>query len=202
ALARTVYDVAHAPLWGWKITAYLFAKSLAAGVFLMEAAWRGAATITGTSLALFFLAVTLVVLVADLKRPERFLYILIRPNWRSWLAKGSFILLGYGVMLSVLLALAIAGARPPRVIEWTLLGAASVLAVSSAAYTGFLFSQAKGRVLWMKPVYPLELVVQASVGGAAVWLLLGTAKGQTTSGAGATVPWLLLAAILVHLVFV
>jgi len=200
AQARTVYDVAHAPLWGWKITAYLFAKSLAAGIFLMGVAWRSAETVTATSLAFFFLAVTLVVLVADLKRPERFLYILLRPNWRSWLAKGSFILLGYSVLLSVLLALAIAGARPPQALEWGLLGVTSVLAVSSAAYTGFLFRQAKGRVLWMRRAYPLELVVQAGVGGGAALLLLAAAKGEAASDVGA-LRWAFLAAVVAHLVF-
>src|SRR5262245_16313811 len=34
ASARTTYDVAHPPLWGWKISAYLLTKACAAGVFL------------------------------------------------------------------------------------------------------------------------------------------------------------------------
>ncbi len=34
ARAKTTYDVAHPPLWGWKISAYLLTKAMAAGVFL------------------------------------------------------------------------------------------------------------------------------------------------------------------------
>jgi formate-dependent nitrite reductase membrane component NrfD len=30
------------------------------------------------------------VLVKDLERPERFLYILMRPNWTSWMSRGAF----------------------------------------------------------------------------------------------------------------
>src|SRR5260370_38680576 len=36
ALARTVYDVAHPERpWGWKVAAYLWTKSIAAGAFLV-----------------------------------------------------------------------------------------------------------------------------------------------------------------------
>jgi hypothetical protein len=37
ASVRTVYDVAHPPPWGAKVSAYLFTKSLASGVFLASA---------------------------------------------------------------------------------------------------------------------------------------------------------------------
>jgi len=38
ALARTVYDVAHpARPWGWRVGAYLWTKSIAAGAFLVAA---------------------------------------------------------------------------------------------------------------------------------------------------------------------
>ncbi len=37
-LARTVYDVAHPERpWGWKVAAYLWTKSIAAGAFLVAA---------------------------------------------------------------------------------------------------------------------------------------------------------------------
>ena len=34
AEARTVYDVDHAPAWGWKVSAYLFTKSISGGAWL------------------------------------------------------------------------------------------------------------------------------------------------------------------------
>jgi formate-dependent nitrite reductase membrane component NrfD len=39
-------------------------------------------------------------------------------------------------------------------------------------YTGWLFRQAKGRVLWMKRGYPAQLLVQALLAGSAALLLL------------------------------
>jgi hypothetical protein len=98
ARARTTYDVAHPPLWGWKISAYLLTKALAAGVFLASIAsgiWQPQSAphqrvlaLGVPALGLLFLALTSVLLVADLKRPERFYLILTHPNSRSWLVRG------------------------------------------------------------------------------------------------------------------
>ena len=37
ARARTTYDIAHDRPWGWKVSAYLWTKSIAAGTFLLAA---------------------------------------------------------------------------------------------------------------------------------------------------------------------
>ena len=55
-------------------------------------------------LGLVFLAVTTGLLVFDLKRPERFLFVILRPNWNSWLAKGGVILGVYGFLLTLWMA--------------------------------------------------------------------------------------------------
>src|SRR5207247_761036 len=92
-----VYDVPHVPRpWGWKVSAYLWTKSIAAGVLLVAALGvfselAGGGWLSGTVaplLALVFLAITTGLLVFDLKRPERFLFILLKPNFRSWLVWG------------------------------------------------------------------------------------------------------------------
>jgi Fe-S-cluster-containing dehydrogenase component len=102
---RAVYDVAHeeAP-WGWKVSAYLWTKSVAAGAFLVAALapWLDVsgnlATGAAPFIGLLFLALTGVLLVADLKKPARFWTILTRPNWSSWLARGAFIIAGFGAL--------------------------------------------------------------------------------------------------------
>ena len=48
-----------------------------------------------------FLALTGLLLVIDLDRPERFLYVMLRPNWDSWLVKGAYVLSGYGGILAL-----------------------------------------------------------------------------------------------------
>jgi formate-dependent nitrite reductase membrane component NrfD len=119
--------------------------------------------------ALLFLAITTVLLVADLKRPERFLYILMRPNWNSWLARGAVVLMAYGAVATAWTASVVfagsAGLRPLSM-------AGAVLGALAAAYTGWLFAQSKGRVLWMRRSLWAHLIVQAMVTGAAVAILV------------------------------
>lgn len=180
--ARTVYDVAHeeAP-WGWKVSAYLWTKSIAAGAFLVAALapWldvsgdlaTGAAPLIG----LVFLALTGILLVADLKKPARFWTIMTRPNWSSWLARGAFIIAAFGALATAWSAALLidyfgntAGATALRWIRWPLVAAA----LATAGYSGYLFAQAKGRDFWQSPLLPLHLSVQALAAGAAVMVLV------------------------------
>jgi Fe-S-cluster-containing dehydrogenase component/formate-dependent nitrite reductase membrane component NrfD len=190
AQARTTYSVPRKELWGTKISGYLFFKSLAAGTFLVgsllldplgkqvvnfEQLAAGdvvRAPVLVPLLAMVFLAVTMLLLVADLKRPERFLKIMLRPNWSSWLAKGSFVLMVYGLLLATWLGLGLAGQLVPGVGGWVLWGAGAFFAAFSAGYTAFLFAQAKGRVLWMKRGYFVHLVAQALVAGGGLLLAI------------------------------
>jgi len=177
--ARTTYDVDRARHWGFKITAYLFAKSLAAGLFLVPGLqlFRGrtpapATTAGFAAAALLFLMLTGVLLVADLKRPERFAYVLLKANWNSWLARGSAIIMAYSAVLVLWLAagwLGI-GVAPALAVSWWAAGA--VLAALTACYTAWLFGQAKGRVLWMRRGLSLHLVVQAVCAGTSAALVL------------------------------
>ena len=43
-------------------------------------------TLVAPAISIVTIAMTAVVLVVDLERPERFYYILTRSNWRSWRA--------------------------------------------------------------------------------------------------------------------
>ena len=105
--ARIVYDVAHPTPWGWKIGAYLFTKSMAAGVLLVAAlllvlgADSSRLGVAVPATALIFTCVTAVLLVADLKRPDRFYFLLTRPNPRSWLVIGAWILIAYGAIAAL-----------------------------------------------------------------------------------------------------
>ena len=177
APARNVYDVPHPPLWGGKISGYVFGKSLAAGC-LMAGARILLANDTGAADALFFtlaatvfLVITTALLIADLKRPERFLYILLRPNWSSWLTRGSFILVGYGGLLGLWILLGLLGIELSGGLRIPLTIVSFLTAAASASYTGFLFAQAKGRVLWMRRHLAWHFFIQAALAGSAFALL-------------------------------
>jgi hypothetical protein len=159
----------HRSSWGWRVSAYLWTKSMAAGVYLVPAvAWLQdpwtPMSAAAPLVAIVFLALTGLLLIADLRQPQRFLWTLTRPQWRSWLVRGSYILAAYGAVLGLELLLRLAGLPPRR--DVTAVGA--LLAVASAVYTAFLFGQAKGRDLWQSPLLAPHLLVQALVAGAAL----------------------------------
>src|SRR5207244_158563 len=85
--ARVDYDTPHEKAWGFDMAIYLLTKGIATGTLLVSLllplAYGGRSpltTIVGPAISLAFLIVTAIVLVADLDRPERFYYILLRPN--------------------------------------------------------------------------------------------------------------------------
>ncbi len=191
--ARRVYDAGqtHQGSWGWKVAAYLWTKSIAAGILLVIPfleGWSSAAhdrdlRLTGIAVAMAFLVATGLLLIADLKRPERFLWVLIRPQWRSWLTRGAWILMLFGLAAAGLAAADLAGQDAARRI---LAPVAALLGAGTAAYTAFLFWQAKGRDLWQSPLLPVHLLVQAAIAGCAVMLVIGVAappiSGQALTG--------------------
>jgi formate-dependent nitrite reductase membrane component NrfD len=126
-------------------------------------------TIMAPAAALLFTAVTTLLLITDLHRPERFYYILLKPNPRSWLVVGTWILIVYSIWAMVWLAFGIwsSGGVPLPIIV-----AAAIAAASSAGYSAFLFAQAKGRDLWQSPLFLWHLLVQAIMAGAALVILL------------------------------
>jgi Fe-S-cluster-containing dehydrogenase component/formate-dependent nitrite reductase membrane component NrfD len=206
--ARTTYDVAHARPWGWKVSGYLWTKSIAAGALLVAALapWLGLPadriTMLGLPLVgLLFLGLTTALLVGDLKRPERFLSILWRPNWSSWLARGAFVLVAFGGLGTAWLLAAWAAPGWLAWLRWPLVAAAT----AGAGYSGYLFAQAKGRDFWQSPLLPLHFVAQAAIAGLAVAALLIVATGTDggTAGAGVGRPAALLpAAVLLHIALV
>jgi formate-dependent nitrite reductase membrane component NrfD len=206
APARTTYDVAHARPWGWKVSGYLWTKSIAAGAFLAAAfaPWLG---LPGSDLfalglpfvGLVFLALTTALLVVDLKRPERFLSILWRPNWSSWLARGAFVLVAFGGLGTAWLLTAWADAAGALAwLRWPLVAAA----IAGAGYSGYLFAQAKGRDFWQSPLLPLHFVVQAAVAGLAVAALLLAAVPGADGGVTGLVAIFLCGSLGLHLAIV
>jgi Fe-S-cluster-containing dehydrogenase component/formate-dependent nitrite reductase membrane component NrfD len=175
--ARTVYDVAHDRPWGWKVSAYLWTKSISAGVFLIAALMLGFAVSpaepvleqTAPALSLVFLTITGLLLIADLKRPDRFYRILTRPQWGSWLVIGGYIIAAYGALLAVWLLVDWIGWSG---VKSVLLWPGAVLAVLTAIYSGFLFGQAVGRDFWQSSTTPIHLLIQAVIAGAAVLIMI------------------------------
>jgi Fe-S-cluster-containing dehydrogenase component len=169
---RRTYGVReqHRNSWGGKVSLYLWTKSLAAGAYLvpaLRAMMEGNHAVRpGAALvASVFLALTGVLLIVDLRQPQRFLWTLTKPQWRSWLVRGAYIIGVYGALLGLQVLLGLLGrGLPPLVQPVTVLFAAL-----TALYTAFLFGQSKGRDLWQSPLLGPHLVLQALVAGSALF---------------------------------
>jgi Fe-S-cluster-containing dehydrogenase component/formate-dependent nitrite reductase membrane component NrfD len=185
---RETYAPGHRVPWHWPVPAYLVTKAIGAGVFMVSAVgvafgWLvplPAFTHIAALTSLIFIALTTVLLVADLDRPERFWTILTRPQWRSWLTRGAFILISFSVVaglywLTYVLGYAGGGNRWLALFARWLAWPGVVLAALSAIYTAFLFGQAEGRDLWQSKRLSLHLLVQAIQAGAATVLFLSPA---------------------------
>lgn len=189
-LARTVYDVAHPERpWGGKVAAYLWTKSIAAGAFLVASVGIGAGFLTADTLTalavpaigLAFLLLTTLLLIFDLKRPERFLYLIFKPNPRSWLVLGGFILFAAGGLGTLWLLAGLAGnLLALRLLAWPM----AVVAAATAGYSALLFGQAEGRDFWQSPLLLPHLLTAALVGGSASLLLAARAVGSASIIAG------------------
>jgi Fe-S-cluster-containing dehydrogenase component/formate-dependent nitrite reductase membrane component NrfD len=175
ARALLAYDGQHPVPWDARVSLYTWTKSVAAGLFgvgglCAVGTGRGAGLLpllAGLSLA--FLLLTLGLVVGDLEHPERFYRILLRPQPRSWLARGAFLMTAYAVFLAAVAAAGLAGAG----VAAGLGVPGAVLAALAAVYTAFMFAQCRGRDLWQSPTLPLALLVQAAVAGAGTLVALG-----------------------------
>ncbi|MCA9713391.1 MAG: polysulfide reductase NrfD [Myxococcales bacterium] len=186
-MVQVGYNAQHKIPWHWPVPAYLVTKGVGAGVFLFLtlafalglAPFQATVATIGAALSVAFMGLTTALLVYDLERPWRFLFILLRPQWRSWLARGAVALIGFSTLGGLWLAAegaALVGWLDPAVAAlarpWlTWIGAP--FAIGAAVYTAFLFGQAEGRDLWQSSLLPVHLLVQALMMGAAAVLAIG-----------------------------
>jgi len=179
--AREVYDVPHATPWGKKIASYLWTKSISAGVLLIAALSVNMGfeqdpfllNVFSPLTSIIFLAATMALLIFDLKRPERFFFILIKPNLRSWLTLGGYLLMIFGALATVWLVQGLMRGTVSRFI----VSLAALFAIASACYSAFLFAQCRGRDFWQSPLLVWHLLVQSVSAGAATLTVAGVLVG-------------------------
>jgi Fe-S-cluster-containing dehydrogenase component len=172
--ARTVLDVSHKPYWGWKISVYLVTKGIAGGAAML-APFAGVLGLGGAAaayapeiIAAVFTALTTVLLVVDLARPRKFALLLFRPNTRSWIVRGAWVLMGFSALTVTILALRWLGFdAAATALRWP----NALLGALAAGYTAFLFAQCEGRDLWQSPLLLPHLLAQALLLGASVLLV-------------------------------
>jgi len=225
AAALLSYDVPHTIPWDWRVSLYTWTKGIAAGAYIVAALLVLFGFISANTSTLFlwvapilsgtFLGITGGLLIWDLEHPERFYLIFTRPQWKSWLVKGAFIIAGYSLVLLVHLLVTFAGRHPARpdalisfpagVESWAattltwLIIAGFPLAIMTAVYTAYLFAQAKARDMWQNPLLPPHLLVQSLLLGSAALLPFAV---WFEPNAVTPLLWLLAVASLVHVLMI
>ena len=175
--AKQVYNTPQKGiLWGWEVSAYIWTKAIAAGMILVpilgfvlgfqpaKFLWSA-----GAIVALVFLTLTGLLLIMDLDQPKRFLYVLLRPQWDSWLVKGGYAITLYGGLLTLMLVSQYFFEFSP--LSWLTLGT-GLTAIVVAVYTAFLFAQSKGRDFWQSPTLVLHMLTHSVMAGAAIYYLI------------------------------
>jgi formate-dependent nitrite reductase membrane component NrfD len=184
-MVQTAYNAQHKVQWHWELPTYLVTKNIAGGLFMMLSLnalfekFSSATFLAAGFIAMVFMLITVVLLIKDLSQPKRFLNILLRPQWKSWVARGAFILIGFT---------AVAG------LWWLVEGAASMgwlsnevatavrpvaslltfpLALFAVIYSSFLLGQAEGRDMWQSSLLPFQLFAQSMMVASGIFLVLG-----------------------------
>jgi formate-dependent nitrite reductase membrane component NrfD len=205
AAALLSYDVPHRAPWDGRVSLYTWTKGIAAGAYLVPLLMIVTGGLTAASLLWtlvapilggVFLAATGGLLLWDLAQPKRFYMIFTRPQWKSWLVRGAFIIAGYSLVLALHFLASLIDAPSLR----SALAVAGVpLAALTAVYTAYLFAQSKARDLWQSALLPPQLLVQALMAGGATLFLAAT---LLEPGATTALARLVAVASLVHLLLV
>ncbi len=175
--SRTVYDTFHKIPWDSKIIGYLMTKGLSTGLLILSLLmWRMGYTSSLFSfwmpvLSGILLAATGGLLITDLRKPERFYYILIRPNWSSWMTWGTYFIALDGIFTLFWVLAALVGASGTMN---TLFLPTIVFGGLASIYTGFFFAQGAARDLWKGSENTIDIGVQTAVKGAAGLIFFGT----------------------------
>ena len=196
-VARTAYTVSHKPTWGEMVSGYLVTKAVAGGAMLVAALQvllgnadaQASVGIMAPIVAVVFLAITSGLLIGDLKQPKRFYYLLTKGNFSSWLVKGAYVLMAFGLVTVVWF---IAGLLEFEGLLQALAVPAAITGAATAGYTAFLFAQCEGRDLWQTPLLLPMLLARAVTAGAAAWLI---ADGLIDVPAPDAVRWALIGGV-------
>jgi Fe-S-cluster-containing dehydrogenase component/formate-dependent nitrite reductase membrane component NrfD len=185
-MVQVGYNAQHKIPWHWPVPAYLVTKGIGSGIFMLLSLGFGLGLIpfhapgflVAGFLSLLFTGLTTALLVYDLDRPERFFSIVLRPQLKSWLARGAFLLIGFSILAGLwwlVEGAAYLGWLPGSLaaaIRPFALWIGLPLAAGVAVYTAFLFGQAEGRDLWQSSLLPAHLLIQASMVGSGIFLLM------------------------------
>jgi Fe-S-cluster-containing dehydrogenase component/formate-dependent nitrite reductase membrane component NrfD len=185
-MVQTAYNAQHRINWHWELPAYLVTKNIAGGLFMLLSlgamfnifTFDSGAFLAAGFTAMVFMLITTILLIKDLSQPKRFLTILLRPQWKSWVARGAFILVGFTAVAGLWWLLE--GAAQVRILPLETVSAVRPfaawivfpLALFTVIYTAFLLGQAEGRDMWQSNLLPFQLFTQSAMVASGMFIVL------------------------------
>ena len=186
-MVQVAYNAQHRINWHWELPSYLVTKNIAGGLFMLLSLGVGFGLfpfdprtfLAAGFTAMVFMLLTVILLIKDLSQPKRFINVLIHPQWKSWLARGAYIVVAFTAIaglwwlidaaayLNWLPAEWIAGIRPFTAFLTFPIAAGVVI------YSAFLLGQAEGSDMWQNPLLPFQLLSQSFMVASGVFLALG-----------------------------
>ncbi len=185
-MVQTAYNAQHKINWHWELPTYLVTKSIAGGLFMLLSLGSMFNIFNFDSLtflaagftAMIFMLLTTILLIKDLSQPKRFLNILLRPQWKSWVARGAYIMVTFTAVAGLwwlIEGAAQMGILPVETVSAVRPFAAWIVfpfALGVVIYTAFLLSQAEGRDMWQNNLLPFQLFFQSMMVASGVFLAL------------------------------
>jgi Fe-S-cluster-containing dehydrogenase component/formate-dependent nitrite reductase membrane component NrfD len=185
-MVQVAYNAQHKIQWHWELPSYLVTKSIAGGLFMLLSLGAMFNLFTFDSLAFLVagftamvcMLLTTILLIKDLSQPKRFLNILLRPQWKSWVARGAYIMVAFTAVAGLwwllegaaymgwLSAELVISIRP--IAAWIVFP----FALGVVIYTAFLLGQAEGRDMWQSPLLPFQLFAQSMMVASGVFLIV------------------------------
>jgi formate-dependent nitrite reductase membrane component NrfD/ferredoxin len=185
-MVQTAYNAQHKIQWHWELPSYIVTKNIAGGLFMLLSLGAGVGAFTFDSLtflaagftAMIFMLLTVILLLKDLSQPKRFLNILLRPQWKSWVARGAYIMIAFTAVAGLwwlLEGAAYLGWLPAELMGSIRPIAAWIVfpfALGVVIYTAFLLGQAEGRDMWQNSLLPFQLFAQSMMVASGMFLIV------------------------------
>jgi Fe-S-cluster-containing dehydrogenase component/formate-dependent nitrite reductase membrane component NrfD len=185
-MVQTAYNAQHKIQWHWELPTYIVTKNIAGGLFMLLSfgvmfnlfSFDTPTFLAAGLTAMIFMLLTVILLIKDLSQPKRFLNILIRPQWKSWVARGAYIMVTFTALAGLWWLLEGAdylGWLPAEILTSFRPFAAWIVfpfALGVVIYTAFLLGQAEGRDMWQSDLLPFQLMAQSMMVASGMFLIV------------------------------
>jgi formate-dependent nitrite reductase membrane component NrfD len=185
-MVQTAYNAQHKIQWHWELPTYMVTKNIAGGLYMLISlgamfnlfTFDSPTFLAAGFTSMIFMLLTVSLLIKDLSQPTRFLNILLRPQWKSWVARGAYIMVTFTAVAGLwwlLECVAYLGWLPAEFTASIRPVAAWItfpFALGIVIYTAFLLGQAEGRDMWQSNLLPFQLFAQSMMVASGMFLIV------------------------------